>query len=86
VGLIPRPIWSQLINLGPTAHIEEFRNLFEYLNTESTADDLRQLVVIYFNDVRYLQPFLHTPLSTAVKVEGKSTTPSLTLYRRREGL
>jgi len=61
--LIPRPIWSQLVNFGPTAHIEGFRNLFDYLNTEPGADDLRQLVVNYFNNVHYLQPLLHPALS-----------------------
>jgi len=61
--LIPPRIWSQLVNFGPTAHIEGFQNLFDYLNTEPAADYLRQLVVNYFNDVHYLQPLLHPPLS-----------------------
>jgi len=60
--LIPRPIWSHLIHSEPTAHIKGFRNLFDYLNTEPIADDLRQLVVNYFNEYPRLQPHLHPPL------------------------
>jgi hypothetical protein len=63
MGLIPRPIWSRFVNFGPTAHIEGFQNFFDYMNTEPAADELRQLVVNYFNDVRYLQPLLLPPLS-----------------------
>ena len=63
MGLIPRPIWSRLVNFGPTAYIEGFQVLFDYLNTEPAADKLRQLVVNHFNDVGYLQPLLHPPLS-----------------------
>jgi len=61
--LIPRHVERHLVHTGDNAHIEGFRKLFEYLNTEPAADDLRQLVVNYFNDVRYLQPLLHPPLS-----------------------
>jgi len=64
MGLIPRPIWSRFINFGPTAHIEGFQILFDYLNTAPAGDKLRQQVVNYFNDVRYLQPHLLPPLST----------------------
>jgi len=63
MGLIPRHIWSHLIHFEPTAHIKGFRNLFDYLNMEPRADDLRQLVVDYFNDHPPLQPHLREPLS-----------------------
>jgi len=56
-------IWSHLIHSEPTAHIKGFRNLFDYLNTEPMADDLRQLVVNYFNEYPHLQSHLHLPLS-----------------------
>ena len=61
--LIPRHIWSHLIHSESTAHIKGFRNLFDYLNTVPIADDLRQLVVNYFNECPHLQPHLHPPLS-----------------------
>jgi len=63
IELIPRHIWSHLIHPEPAVHIKGFRNLFDYLNTEPIVDDLRQLVVNYFNEYPYLQPHLHPPLS-----------------------
>ena len=64
--LIPSHIWSHLIHSEPTAHINGFRNLFDYLNTEPIADDLRQLVVNYFNDHAPLQPHLREQLSSTI--------------------
>ena len=64
VELIPPHIQKHIIHGAATAHIEGFRQLFDHLNMEPTADDLRQLVVDYFNSHRYLQPHLHEHLST----------------------
>ena len=61
--LIPPHIHKCIIHGAATAHIEGFRQLFDHLNMEPTADDLRQLVVDYFNSQRYLQPYLHEHLS-----------------------
>ena len=63
--LIPSHIWSHLIHPEPTAHINGFRSLFVYLNTELIADDLRQLVVNYFNNHPPLQPHLREQLSAS---------------------
>jgi len=60
--LIPRHIERHIVHTGDIAQIEGFRNLFNYLNTEPVADDLRQLVVNYFNEDPHLQPHLHPPL------------------------
>ena len=61
--LIPRHIERCIVHIGDNAQIEGFRKLFEYLNAKPEADDLRQLVVNYFNDHPPLQPHLHEPLS-----------------------
>ena len=61
--LIPRHIERHIVHTGDIAQIEGFRNLFNYLNTESIAGDLRQLVLNYFNAYPHLQPHLHPPLS-----------------------
>jgi len=64
--LIPRHIERHIVHTGDIAQIERFRNLFDYLNTEPTADDLRQLVVNYFNNHPPLQPHLREPLSRSL--------------------
>ena len=61
--LIPRHIERLIIHTGDKAQIQGFQKLFEYLNADPAADDLRQLVVNYFNEYPRLQPHLHPPLS-----------------------
>jgi hypothetical protein len=61
--LIPRHIERHIVHIGDNAQIEGFRKLFEYLNANQAADDLRQLVVNYFNGHPVLQPHLREPLS-----------------------
>ena len=56
--LLPRVIWTQLINPDANAHIKGFRDLFIILDTDQTADDLRQLVVDHFNGVPSLRQHL----------------------------
>jgi hypothetical protein len=63
--LVPLHIRRRIIHPGDVAHIEGFRELFDYLNTEPSANDLRQLVVNHFNDRPYLQEHLQEPLSTS---------------------
>jgi len=63
--LIPRHIRRHIVHEGDNAHIEGFQKLFDCLNAEPAADDLRQMVVDYFNDHRYLQQHLHQSLSTS---------------------
>jgi hypothetical protein len=47
------------------AHIAGFRELFNYLNTNPTANYLRQHVVNYFNDQPFLREHLHETLSVS---------------------
>ena len=61
--LVPRDIQRHIIDDGDNARIEGFRKLFDYLNTDPAANDLRQLIVNYFNDHPYLREHLHEPLS-----------------------
>jgi hypothetical protein len=70
--LVPRDIQRHIIYDGDNAHIEGFRMLFNYLNTEPAASDLRQLVVNYFNDHPYLQGHLHEFLSMSsfISIQG----------------
>lgn len=63
IVLIPIHIRSHIVHPGDNAQIEGFRKLFDYLNTDPAADDVRQLVVNYFNDYPYLQQHLHERLS-----------------------
>jgi len=60
--LIPRHIERHIVHIGDNAQIEGFRILFEHLDANPAADDLRQLVVNYFNDHPPLQPHLREPL------------------------
>ena len=61
--LIPLDIRRYIIHPGDGAHVEGFRELFNYLNTNSTANSLRQHVVNYFNDQQFLRGHLREPLS-----------------------
>ena len=63
IELIPRHIRRHIVHGGDNAHIEGFRQLFDHLNAELAADDLRQLVVNFFNDHPALQPHLREALS-----------------------
>ena len=55
---LPRVIWTQLINPDANAHIKGFRDLFIILDTNETADDLRQLVVDHFKHITWLRAHL----------------------------
>jgi hypothetical protein len=61
--LIPPYIWNLLIQDSLSVQYTGFAKLFVYLNTEPTANELRKLVVDYFNDRPYFQPHLRVPLS-----------------------
>ena len=63
--LIPRHIQRHINHSGDNAHIEGFRQLFDYLDMEPAASDLRQLVVNYFNNNSFLREHLHETLSTS---------------------
>ena len=63
MDLVPRDIKRHIHHQGDNAQIEGFRKLFDYLNTDPAADDLRQLVVNYFNDRPCLRSHLREPLS-----------------------
>lgn len=49
-AFISRDIWLPIIHPGDSAQIQGFRDLFILLNTDPAVDNLRQLVVKYFND------------------------------------
>jgi len=61
--LIPLDIQRHIIHPDVIAHIAGFRELFNYLNTNPTANSLRQHVVDYFNDQPSLRVHLREPLS-----------------------
>ena len=61
--LIPIDIQKYIIHPDVTAHIAGFQRLFNRLNTDLTADYLRQHVVDYFNDQPFLRDHLREPLS-----------------------
>ena len=56
--LIPRDIRMRIVHPGDIAQIEGFRELFILLNTDPRADELRQLIVTYFNNSPSLQGHL----------------------------
>ena len=58
--LVPHHIWRYIVHSRADGHIEGFRRLFDHLNMEATANDLRQLVVDHFNSVPSLQQHLST--------------------------
>jgi len=59
--LVPHHIWRYIVHSRADGHIEGFRRLFDHLNMEATADDLRQLVVGHFNSTPYLRNHLRYP-------------------------
>jgi len=59
--LIPSNIREGIKHPGDNAHDEGFQELFIHLNTDSTADELRKLVVDYCND----SPLPRVHLSTS---------------------
>ena len=61
--LIPIDIRKYIIHPDVIAHIAGFQKLFNCLNTDLTADYLRQHVVDYFNDQPFLRNHLREPLS-----------------------
>jgi hypothetical protein len=61
--LIPLDIRRLIIHPDVIAQIAGFRELFNYLNTNPTANYLRQHVVNYFNDQHFLRDHLREPLS-----------------------
>ena len=65
LALIPLDIRRYIIYPGDVAHVEGFRELFNYLNTNPTANHLRQHVVNYFNDQTFLRDYLHETLSVS---------------------
>ena len=58
--IVPHHIWRYIAHSGADGYIEGFRRLFDHMNMEATADDLRQLVVDHFNSTPYLQKHLST--------------------------
>lgn len=48
----------RIVHSGDIAQIEGFRELFILLNTDPGADELRQLIVTYFNNSPSLQGHL----------------------------
>ena len=61
--LIPLDIRRHIIHPGAVANVEGFRELFNYLNTNPTANYLRQHIVNYFNEQHFLRDHLREPLS-----------------------
>jgi len=58
MGLIPKSIQLPIIHSGDNAQITGFEELFVLLNTNPNAEDLRRLVVSYFNKYPDLQGHL----------------------------
>ena len=58
---LPRIIWGLIVSPSDLAQIQGFRELFVLLDTNTAADDLRQLVVDYFNDNPPLRAHLSEP-------------------------
>ena len=61
--LTPRDIWRLIEPRKEVAQVTGFAQLFQYLDQERGADELRQLVVDHFNTTPYLRGHLHPHLS-----------------------
>ena len=61
--LTPRDIWRLVEPRKEVAQVTGFAQLFQYLDQDRGADELRQLVVDHFNTTTYLRDHLHPHLS-----------------------